>query len=142
MSKICGIYSILNKLNNKTYIGSSCDIERRWRHHRQNLNKGIHHCIHLQRAWNKYGFGLLFIQYLLVDIRKETKRRPENTYLINSTIYTFYHEDGTIFRGRAYDFIKKYNLLHSSVWSVIKGRYKKTKGWGLYSNQFSRQNDQ
>ena len=54
-NKIHGIYSISNKINGKSYIGSSCDIIRRWRHHKQNLNKGIHHCIYLQRAWNKYG---------------------------------------------------------------------------------------
>jgi group I intron endonuclease len=80
MSKICGIYSILNKLNNKTYIGSSCDIERRWRHHRQNLNKGIHHCIHLQRAWNKYGE-----KHFIFNIEQQCKRNKlisiEQSYL-------------------------------------------------------------
>ena len=221
MNKVCGIYSIINKLNDKTYIGSSCDIGRRWRHHSQNLNKGVHHCIHLQRAWNKYGesyfvfnieqkcgkdelinieqsfldkaktnykkyynstyhaggqepktitekqkediknfwiknntsstfkyakktygFGMILVQYLLVEIRKETKERPENTHLINPTIHTFYHQDGSIFSGRAYDFRKKYDLLHSSICSLLNGTYKTTKGWSLYPNELSRQNDQ
>lgn len=209
MSKICGIYSIFNKLNSKTYIGSSCDIKRRWRHHRQNLNRGVHHCIHLQRAWNKYGehnfifvveqackrnelinieqsylnkakidskkyynstyhaggqkpkivtrkqkedikkywlknntaatfiyakkkygFGILFVQYLLVDIRKETNKRPEHP-LINQEIYTFYHKTGKIFIGKSCDFTRKYGVSRSSVWSLKKGEYKTISGWSL-----------
>lgn len=69
MNKICGIYSIINKINDKTYIGSSCDINRRWRHHRQNLHKGVHHCIHLQRAWNKYGES-----HFVFNIEQECER--------------------------------------------------------------------
>lgn len=210
MSKICGIYSIFNKLNNKTYIGSSCDIKRRWRHHRQNLNRGIHHCIHLQRAWNKYGennfifsieqickrkelvnieqsyldkaksdskkyynstyhaggqqpktvtkkqkedikkywlknntaatfiyaknkygFGMLLIQYLLVDIRKETNKRPEQTHLINSTIYTFYHTSGDIFVGRQFDLRKKYNVPHANLSCMVSGKIHSCCGWSI-----------
>lgn len=50
-----GIYQILNKENNKSYIGSSCTIKERWRRHKKDLRKGKHHSIILQRAWNKYG---------------------------------------------------------------------------------------
>lgn len=209
-NKICGIYSILNKVNGKKYIGSSCDINRRWKQHKQNLNKGIHHCVYLQRAWNKYGehnfifniqiqckkyelinfeqsflnkarldrknyynstyhaggqepkkvtkkqkqdiknywlsnntastfkyakqkydFGMLLVQYLLVDIRNETKKRPEQTHLINSKIYRFYHKDGTIFIGRSYDLRQKYNISHSGICNLLNGTYKSTKGWSL-----------
>lgn len=52
---ICGVYSITNKLNNKKYIGKSDNIYVRWDEHRKDLNKGVHHNKHLQRAWNKYG---------------------------------------------------------------------------------------
>ena len=54
MSKI-GIYRIKNTLDDKIYIGSSNNIARRWRHHKDLLNRGIHHSIHLQNAWKKYG---------------------------------------------------------------------------------------
>lgn len=54
-SKITGIYSITNKINNKKYIGLSEDIYTRWGHHRHYLNNGTHDNEYLQRAWNKYG---------------------------------------------------------------------------------------
>lgn len=50
-----GIYIIRNKLNNKIYIGSSYDIIKRFKTHRESLNKNKHHNIKLQRAWIKYG---------------------------------------------------------------------------------------
>lgn len=50
-----GIYKIESINNNKPYIGSSNNIERRWNEHIRQLNKGEHHSIKLQRAWNKYG---------------------------------------------------------------------------------------
>jgi group I intron endonuclease len=51
----CGIYKILNKVNNKFYIGSSNNIKRRWMHHITYLNGGYHTNVHLQNAWSKYG---------------------------------------------------------------------------------------
>lgn len=50
-----GIYEITNKDTGKRYIGSSKQIEKRWEQHLQALEKGEHHSILLQRAWNKYG---------------------------------------------------------------------------------------
>jgi group I intron endonuclease len=51
----CGVYKIKNIINNKVYIGSSKNIENRWKQHIYELNKNNHHSIKLQRAWNKYG---------------------------------------------------------------------------------------
>lgn len=52
---IQGIYIIINKLNNKAYIGQSINIKNRWRNHFQRLKYNHHYNEHLQRAWNKYG---------------------------------------------------------------------------------------
>lgn len=51
MEKICGIYKITNKINNKCYIGQSKDIIKRWKteYKWHKLNR------HLQSAFNKYG---------------------------------------------------------------------------------------
>jgi group I intron endonuclease len=49
------IYQILNKKNNKFYIGSSNNIENRFRSHKYKLRKNIHHSPILQKSYNKYG---------------------------------------------------------------------------------------
>jgi predicted GIY-YIG superfamily endonuclease len=50
-----GIYKIENLVNGKVYIGSSQDINKRWKQHLYSLRKGQHHSYHLQKAWEKYG---------------------------------------------------------------------------------------
>ncbi len=50
-----GVYRILCTPTGSAYIGSSLDITNRWSKHRIQLRKNVHHCAHLQRAWNKYG---------------------------------------------------------------------------------------
>jgi len=53
--KYCGIYKIVNLINNKVYIGSSVDIFKRWKKgHLRTLNKNEHDNKYLQRSWNKY----------------------------------------------------------------------------------------
>jgi group I intron endonuclease len=53
-NKISGIYSIVNIINQKVYIGSSKDVLRRIRDHKRNLNSNKHTNTHLQNSWNKY----------------------------------------------------------------------------------------
>lgn len=50
-----GIYKIINILDNKIYVGSSIDIEKRLKRHKKDLLSNRHHSAHLQRAWNFYG---------------------------------------------------------------------------------------
>lgn len=50
-----GIYKITNVVNNKCYIGSAVNFNRRWYLHKTELRKNKHHSKHLQHAWNKYG---------------------------------------------------------------------------------------
>ena len=59
-----GIYAIVCKSTTKGYIGSACNMSKRWAAHRQSLKNGKHHSPYLQNAWNKYGstdfiFGIL-----------------------------------------------------------------------------------
>ena len=51
----CGIYKILNKTNNKVYVGSSVNISNRQYKHFWMLKKGIHDNIYLQKSFNKNG---------------------------------------------------------------------------------------
>ena len=50
-----GVYKITNKINGKFYIGSSCDMKRRWWEHKNFLNKKFHNNSHLQNSWDFYG---------------------------------------------------------------------------------------
>ena len=73
-----GVYAIVNILNGKLYIGSSKDIAKRYTEHLRALRRGRHHCVHLQRAWNKYGsvaFSLEVVES--VDALSELKAREQ-----------------------------------------------------------------
>lgn len=50
-----GIYEIRCTANRKRYVGSSINIERRWKVHANRLNRNMHVNPILQAAWNKYG---------------------------------------------------------------------------------------
>jgi len=52
---VAGIYCILNKTNNKKYIGCATNIDKRWDKHRSKLENNKHENSYLQRTWNKYG---------------------------------------------------------------------------------------
>jgi group I intron endonuclease len=49
------IYKIRNVVDQHYYVGSTVDSRKRFWAHRKALRAGNHDCIHLQRAWNKYG---------------------------------------------------------------------------------------
>jgi group I intron endonuclease len=52
------VYSIVNKINDATYIGSAIgNGNSRWIRHKKDLKANNHHNIHLQRAYNKHGIN-------------------------------------------------------------------------------------
>lgn len=61
-----GIYKIVNKINEKYYIGGSINIERRWNEHKYDLRRNIHHNNHLQNSWNMYGENSF--EFIIIDI--------------------------------------------------------------------------
>lgn len=50
-----GIYEIFNRKTNKRYIGSSANIEKRFKTHKRQLKNGCHNNYLLQKDWEKYG---------------------------------------------------------------------------------------
>jgi group I intron endonuclease len=65
----CGLYKIVNEVNEKFYIGSSDNIPRRFSRHVLDLKKNRHDNQHLQSAWNKYGS-----EKFVFEIYKECER--------------------------------------------------------------------
>lgn len=51
----CGVYVICCTPSGKCYVGSSHNMELRWRQHFNQLLNARHPNRHLQLAWNKYG---------------------------------------------------------------------------------------
>jgi len=49
------IYIIRNLVNNKVYVGSAVNTDKRWSQHKHSLKEGKHHSCLLQRVWDKYG---------------------------------------------------------------------------------------
>jgi len=50
-----GIYAIINKLNNKIYVGSTINFKKRWNKHKTELRHRKHHSKHLENAWHLHG---------------------------------------------------------------------------------------
>lgn len=45
-------YKIINNVDGKFYVGSSVDINKRWKRHLSELRNNLHHNINLQQAYN------------------------------------------------------------------------------------------
>ncbi len=68
---LAGVYEIRNTLNNKVYIGSSINLEKRLAEHQSKLARGKHCSTHLQAAWDKYGSCNFSFKKLLVCADKD-----------------------------------------------------------------------
>lgn len=76
-----GIYCIHNKSNNKYYIGSASDLQKRKINHFSMLRNNSHHSIYLQRAWNKSKNKEDFEFIILEECEEKELIDKENYYL-------------------------------------------------------------
>lgn len=60
-----GLYAIVGP-KGKMYIGQTQGFARRWVEHKSALRGNRHHCISLQRSWNKYGESAFRFQPMFV----------------------------------------------------------------------------
>lgn len=74
------IYAIINKKNNKLYIGSTVDYKIRLKVHINKLIKNEHHSILLQRAFNKYGIKMFKFK-ILEFVENDKLLEKEQYYL-------------------------------------------------------------
>lgn len=49
--RLSGVYAIVHRPSGRAYVGSSCDVFRRWRGHAGSLNDGRHHADALLDLW-------------------------------------------------------------------------------------------
>lgn len=76
-----GIYKISCSEETTVYIGSSIQIEKRWKEHKRRLNTNKHHNINLQEAWNAYGDEAFIFEILEETTTKEELVLGEQKWL-------------------------------------------------------------
>lgn len=80
--KDSGIYQIKNKINNKSYIGSSIRLNKRWKRHITDLKCNVHHSLALQRAVNKY--GLDNFEFLILESCEDEQLLDREQYYLDT----------------------------------------------------------
>jgi len=78
-----GIYKIKNINTGKIYIGSSKDIETRWKEHKYKLKNNTHHSSKLQRSYNKTIDKDIFVFSVLEEVEDSSNLLEREQYYIN-----------------------------------------------------------
>ena len=76
----CGVYCIINTVNQKRYVGSSINCYLRTMDHRAELRSGVHANPHLQSAFKKYGEDA-FVFELLEKCEPDKRIEREKFYI-------------------------------------------------------------
>ena len=115
----CGIYKIVNKQNNKYYIGSSSNVEKRWYVHKTRLKNNNHPNKYLQAAWNKYGEESFLFVIEKCNISEDTLLAEEQKFLNTCNKELVYNLTFEALGGGA-DVLKKEYLLLDNFGNIIK----------------------
>ena len=78
------IYKISNNLNNKVYIGSSIDVERRWRQHKEaSINEKDHHYNYpLMIAFRQFGIDNFTFEIIDTLPDYQTMIKAEHNWIL------------------------------------------------------------
>lgn len=85
------VYRIINTNNNKVYIGSTIDSERRRLEHASQLDRGVHTNTYLQNSYNKHGKGCFVFDIIESNLDENDLLKREQHYmnLFNSSDRNF-----------------------------------------------------
>lgn len=132
--KSIGIYKI--KINDKEYIGSSCNIGNRLKHHLWSLENLKHHNRTMQHLYNKYGKEEIY--FTIVEICSDDSLIEREAYYINTLNPYINHilDPQTLVRDDVYkrrmsvakkkayaNGLKPHNLKAVHKYSLDKGEY-------------------
>lgn len=123
-----GTYKIQNTINGKCYFGSSIDIHKRFIQHKSCLRRNIHHCTHLQNAWNKYGESAFIFEVIEICDECEILYK-ENLLLETKNIYNSLKEAYSVkgnnhpMYGKKHTFKSKAKIRLARSNQIIKHSY-------------------
>jgi len=129
-----GIYKIVNLVNNKIYIGSAKNLNKRWKRHLADLKNQSHHNIHLQRSWEKHGESK-FIFEIIEYVEDVTSLYEREQYYID-TLQPFNEKgynigkkssggDNLTLNPKRAEIIKKMAVANKKKWDDKSDEYKK-----------------
>lgn len=117
----CGVYQITCIENGLIYIGSSKNIEQRWKNHRRELRLNRHNNMFLQADWNKYGENAFTFE-ILEQCKEEERYNLEQQYL--DKLLPFYRT------GKGYNISEKSTTRNTTEIRFFKP--KRSYNQGLY----------
>lgn len=79
-----GIYIIKNTKNGKVYVGSSKNIEKRWKEHERSLKSGKHHSKKLQRAYDRAVDKSIFVYEAIEEVTDNNVLFDREQYYIDT----------------------------------------------------------
>lgn len=131
------IYEIVNILNNKKYIGKTKNFLIRKNRHLYELSNNRHHCLHLQRAWNKYGEENFIFNVLYSDLNEEEAKQKEEE-MINQNYENLYNVSKKSGGGDLISYHPNVNDIKSKISLGVKRRYEENPHIKqIYSEKFS-----
>ncbi len=123
-----GVYEIRNVANGNKYIGSSVNINKRFKEHIRDLRSNRHHSIRLQRAWNKYREGS-FVFEILKEVSIPELKKEEQILLdecINKNMFYNMTFDSTApSRGRKFSKKERNRMSETAKKLMSNPEYKK-----------------
>lgn len=119
------IYAIVNKINNKKYIGSTKDLDKRVKSHINNLNNKRHSSKRLQKDWDKYKEINFFVEILELVNKDELLFVFEQKFI--SEMKTVEYEIGYNISPIAGCSLSEYNEITNNkvIWKGKKSLYTK-----------------
>lgn len=79
-----GIYAITHTKSGNRYVGSSKNIQLRWRYHKYDLVDNKHHSPRLQHAWNAHGESAFVFEIIEIVKDNSLLLKREQHYLDNT----------------------------------------------------------
>lgn len=85
-----GVYLIHNKVNNKNYVGSTTNLDRRIKNHKQHLEKGCHNNRKIQKDYDEYGPESFEFKILEKNIEEELLTAYEKYHMYMTDAIVMY----------------------------------------------------